>query len=260
MSSGDVNQDVYTAASVVADYVSASDLQPPERVILEQLGAQLAGATMLDLGVGGGRTTAHFAPVVRSYLGLDFSEAMVAACRRRFPDLAFTVGDVRDLSALEDDSFDFVLFSFNGLDDVPPEERARALAEIQRVGKAGGQLCFSAHNLQSLDRWRLGLKRQLCWNPGRLGRNLHKWLRLRLVHNRHLYGKKLDLTSAALVYDHNHGRFMPTYYIRPAHQLAQLAERFADVRVFALDGVELDTPEALDRATDLWLYYLCTIR
>ena len=126
----------YLDRDIVDEYAAASHLQKAEHAILDIIRDRLPGMTMLDVGVGGGRTTLHFAPLVRHYVGIDLSEAMVAACRKRFANTLtnarFEAADVRDLHAFADGTFDFVLFSFNGLDSVPGRDRLRALEEIRR--------------------------------------------------------------------------------------------------------------------------------
>ncbi len=127
-------------------------LFPAEQAVLEELKRNgLEHMSMLDLGVGAGRTTAHFQPVVRSYIGLDYSAGMLDACHRRFPDGipngTFVLGDARDLAAFSPKSFDFVLFSFNGLDSVDTKGRQTALREIRRVLREDGWFAFSTHNI-----------------------------------------------------------------------------------------------------------------
>lgn len=251
------DREAYEDPGVVAEYASAGELQPPEQAILGVLDAELADARVLDIGVGGGRTTGHLAGRVREYVGLDYSHGMVEACRERFPDLRFLVGDVRELHDLEDDRFDVVLFSFNGIDELTPADRRQAFAEMHRVVRPGGQVAFSTYNLQTLDHARLAVRRQLSYNPARLARNLVKWARLRFVYNRHVYGGRLDGLTATVIRDYIYGRFLPTHYVRPDEQVAQLRTGYTDVRVFALDGSELDLQE-LGGVTDHWLYYLAT--
>ncbi|NEO84845.1 MAG: class I SAM-dependent methyltransferase, partial [Spirulina sp. SIO3F2] len=60
----DKNQHVYTEPQIVHHYAQLQQLQAAEQAILKQLQPQLATMRMLDLGVGGGRTTHHFAPRV----------------------------------------------------------------------------------------------------------------------------------------------------------------------------------------------------
>jgi ubiquinone/menaquinone biosynthesis C-methylase UbiE len=47
---------------------------------------------MLDIGVGRGRTTMHFAQAAEEYWAIDYSEETIAACRERFRDVSNKVG------------------------------------------------------------------------------------------------------------------------------------------------------------------------
>ena len=106
---------------------------------------------ILDLGVGGGRTTPYLSQKAARYVGVDYSEEMVQSCRRKFPELEFQVCDASDLSGFSDSSFDAIVIAFNGLDCVSPAERRRqCLRECARVLRAGGVLIFSSHNPRSI--------------------------------------------------------------------------------------------------------------
>ncbi len=143
------NLEVYSNKSVVTFYAASADLLPPERRALA--GLLRPGLAILDMGVGGGRTTAHLAPGAARYLGADYSPAMVEACRRRFPGNEFIVADASDLSMLGDDEFDLAVFSFNGIDYLPTDQaRRRALAELARVTRPDGHIIISSHNARQL--------------------------------------------------------------------------------------------------------------
>ena len=43
------------------------------------------GGEVLDLGVGGGRTTAFLSSRAGAYVGLDYAPTMVKICRLKFP-------------------------------------------------------------------------------------------------------------------------------------------------------------------------------
>ena len=106
----------YASAAVVRRYSDANELFGAERAILDIVRDDLPQWRMLDLGVGVGRTTLHFAPLVREYVGADLSPAMIEACRARFsgqswPHVGFRICDARSMPEFEDGSFDFVLFS-----------------------------------------------------------------------------------------------------------------------------------------------------
>ena len=136
---GDRNATTYAAADIVRYYSQLNRLQPAEAALLERLRHLLPGMKMLDVGVGGGRTTRHFAPLAQHYIGIDYSPEMVAACQQRFGEfgdsISFEICDARGLRQFDDNSFDFILFSFNGIDYVSHEDRLKIFQEIKRVGK-----------------------------------------------------------------------------------------------------------------------------
>jgi ubiquinone/menaquinone biosynthesis C-methylase UbiE len=269
---------------VVAEYASFDFLLWPEKAVLDELRPQLGSARMLDLGVGAGRTTLHFSDAVRDYVGIDISPKMIDACRRRFADgavsnVAFLVSDVRHLDAMEASSFDFVLFSFNGMDTVGGhDDRLAALNEIHRVCRPGGRFCFSTHNLsfalahfstttalraqirtqpraaikhpRSLARAVTESRRWAALNPARrqLARQGYGMIveeRYRFEFGEEFYASARDRIQ------------VQKYYIRPEEQIAQLRlAGFEQVRILAPDGAEVT-----DRVSDglsqyWWLYYL----
>lgn len=242
---------------LVAFYAAEPRLQAPESRILQELRPRMAGWSMLDIGVGGGRTTRHFAPAVGDYTAVDISPSMVEHCRRewRSPHCRFEVADVRDLSAFRASGFDFVLFSFNGLDYLGHEDRLRALQEIRAVCRPGALFCFSTHNIQALGHL-MRLRAQFRRNPASLPRNLRNWLHWRLRHARHVAEVAAQRRDWAIVNDGAHDCRLETYYVRPAEQLAQLAPAFSETRVFSHAGEELG-PEQLESTGDDWLYFLC---
>lgn len=248
---------VYERTHVVQGYVAARDLQKPERAILERLRSELPRARLLDIGMGGGRTTAHLAPLVREYVGIDYAEQMVRACREQFaasmPNARFEWGDARDLKRHQDGSYDVILFSYNGVDSVNHEERARVFAEMRRVLKPSGWLWFSSHNKFSL--------RQLfslTWpdSPRRLPGQIWRFFNIQRKNFpsfRHFEG------THTIVYDGVHKFQLPIYYIDPREQVRVLGRMgFAEIRAFALaDGRELLLDDdVLAVQADPWIYYL----
>jgi ubiquinone/menaquinone biosynthesis C-methylase UbiE len=144
-----LNLRTYLVPKVASHYAALNYLTPCEQFLFQTY--IKPGMTVLDLGVGGGRTTSYLSRVASRYVGVDYSEAMIHACRRRFPHLDLVLADASDLSAFEDASFDAVVFSFNGLDCVVPDEkRLRCLRECWRVLRSGGVFVFSSHNPRSI--------------------------------------------------------------------------------------------------------------
>jgi ubiquinone/menaquinone biosynthesis C-methylase UbiE len=239
------NQRTYNSRDVVWSFSLRSALQPPESTILALLEPHLPGARVLDVGVGGGRTALHLLPRAREYTGIDYAPRMVAACRRRFPQHSerFHLGDARCLDGHRSDAYDFVMFSYNGIDYLSHADRLAALMELRRVTRSGGWFCMSSHNIEVLD-VRLppqpfsfaALTRALklrMLNPGR------DWTR------RGAYTMVRDMLRTV------------TYHVSATEQLSQLtAAGFVDVRVFDRSGEQLTLANA-QGSKDEWLYYLC---
>lgn len=144
-----LNLQTYRVPEVASHYAALSYLTPCEQLLFRTY--IKPGMAVLDLGVGGGRTTSYLSRVASRYVGVDYSEAMVRACRRRFPTLDFVLADAADLSVFENASFDAIVFSFNGLDYVVPgEKRLRCLRECRRVLRDDGVLIFSSHNPRAI--------------------------------------------------------------------------------------------------------------
>lgn len=101
---------------------------------------------VLDIGVGGGRTTANLLSH-ESYIGIDRSPAMIEACRRRFPERRFEVIDVTQGLPYAKTSFEAIVFSFNGLGYLYPDRTRRLFFdEACRVLGDEGVLIFSLHH------------------------------------------------------------------------------------------------------------------
>jgi len=159
----DPNLQIYNTSGVAEYYAALNYLTPCEQLLFD---AYLKpGMAILDLAVGGGRTTAYLSARASRYVGVDCASEMIASCRKKFPQLEFEVLDAADLSKFTSTSFDAVVMAFNGIDCVVPDEsRLRTLQEINRVLKPEGILIFSSHNPRSI--WV-----QASWNPQRV-RNL----------------------------------------------------------------------------------------
>jgi len=156
----DPNLHIYNNPDVAAHYASLNYLSPCEKALFAEF--LKPGDAILDLGVGGGRTTPYLAGLASRYVGVDYAPEMIAACRQKFPQIEFLVADATNLVPLGDEEFDCVVMAFNGMDYlIPDESRRRGLAEIHRVLKKDGVLIFSSHNPRAI------LSRP-AWNPEKI--------------------------------------------------------------------------------------------
>jgi SAM-dependent methyltransferase len=110
---------------------------------LELLG-DVEGEDVLELGCGGGQCTVAMAERGANVTGMDLSAAQLEHARElvaeRGADVELVRGDVTDLSAFADGSFDvaFNAFVFQWVDDL-----AGCFEETHRVLRPGGRLAFT---------------------------------------------------------------------------------------------------------------------
>ncbi len=237
------------------------DILPEEAVLLELFRDFWHSAHMLDLGVGAGRTTSFFSPKVASYIGIDSVPKMVEVCRQAFPDndkRQSLLGDASNLSRFKDATFDFVLFSYNGIDHLDYEGRIRALKEIRRVLKPSGLFFFSSHAFSVLPFHATGIP-HLGLNPVRWRA---KWKEARW--EKQFFTKVNAIATEpsaqsrgwAILPDKIHGGEMELFYIRPNAQVAQLEQvGFSLDRLLNTGG---NTVTNLDKPGGGWWFsYLC---
>jgi SAM-dependent methyltransferase len=108
---------------------------------------------ILDFGCGYGRSLGELYEVgYRNLIGFDFSPAMIAAARARFPGVEFCVLESTSTIPLPKASVDGVLL-FSVLTCIPTDDGQRALvADLHRVLRPGGLLYISDLWLQSDER------------------------------------------------------------------------------------------------------------
>ncbi|MBD2188257.1 class I SAM-dependent methyltransferase [Pseudanabaena mucicola] len=257
------NYQVYTAREIVQHYSQLRQLQPAEQTILDLLQNQWSSINMLDIGVGGGRTTQHFSSIVQEYTGIDYAQEMITACQKRFPAStqarSFAVGDARNMQQFADKSFNFILFSFNGIDSLSHSDRLQVFQEVSRVSKSGGYFFFSSHSLQGLER-EFNWKNQVSCNPLTTYVNLIMFVLLRFF-NRSTSPQQIKSSSHEIIQDESHNFRLKQYYVRPQEQIRQLQANFENIKIYSWkSGLEITNPQELRANEDMWLYYLCTIK
>ena len=139
-----INRKTWSDPFALRDYQQGGGyLNAGEAAALDAAFAAAGGRRVLDIGVGGGRTSALLRERAESYLGIDYTPEMIRLARRNHPDLRYELMDARDLSHLPAESFDVVLFSYNGIDSVNPDGRLEVMASVERVLVPGGVFVFS---------------------------------------------------------------------------------------------------------------------
>jgi SAM-dependent methyltransferase len=215
---------------------------------------------MLDIGIGSGRTTYTFAPLVCKYVGLDYVPRMVELARQSIGEderTSLKVGDARRLTDVVDRTFELVLFSYNGIDYVGHEDRLEVLRQVRRVLADDGWFCFSTHSAAALpiEPPPFGMSAQRpVLSLYRAARRLRE-RRLARRSNAALDLSELRAQGWTVFRDAAHGFDLSTVYVTAEHQLRELADAgFGEVEVYDLSGKRV---EASRPGNDPWLYYLC---
>lgn len=248
----------YYDPHLVGLYAQLKDLFPPERTLLAAESAWLGGVAMLDIGVGAGRTTRYFAPAVKSYLGIDNAPQMIDLCRREFAALdhaSFAFLDARAMRELADASFDFVMFSFNGIDCVDWDGREQILREIERVIRPGGKFFFSFHNARDLRRiYAFRFRR----DPRSLLAELKGWWKIRRINGP--MRRYQDLERFRLFDGGDDFRTRGSFIVPQLQRQRLLAAGWSQLRSYDMWTGEEIASEAAFGGDQPWVYVFCTMQ
>jgi len=242
------NQEVYNSKHVVSWYSKLRELMPAEKLIFEKYKLLIRNGSVLDIGIGGGRTTSFLFPITNAYTGIDYSENFIKEINKMYPGINCLVMDARDLSAFKNDSFDLVNFSFNGIDYVDLEGRKKILVEVLRVLKPGGLFFFSTHNKKHP---KFNLYPWLDKNNSTFV-NIKTFFKLVPFFFRKLKQKKQEvhLNEFAIINDSAHNYSLMTFYTSPEFLRKQLSEEnFEEVRFYKKSG-----EESKDENLDDWIF------
>lgn len=135
---------------IYSNAVDEIGLWKSEEMIIKKYCKDL-NTRILDLGCGCGRTTFGLYKIgYKNIVGLDLCDRFIDYARERVKkenlDIQFIIGDSSQLE-LEENSFDLVFYSFNGLQLIPGyDNRANVLKESYCLLKNGGYMIFTAHD------------------------------------------------------------------------------------------------------------------
>ncbi len=245
-----VNQSTYSRADVIEYYQKLEPLFETEKVLFEKLLPTIKDSKILELGVGGGRATKHLLQISTDYVGLDYVAKFAEEAGKKFPNAKILCGDARNLSDFADQTFDFALFAFNGIDYVSNEDRLKILSEIYRVLKKDGIFMFSSHNRDYEYFKKLPWHHHIQLNSGYFKFVVHC---LRHLPN-HFRMKRHEIFAEdyAVVNDGDHRFSLLTYYIGIGKQTKQLTEiGFKEIEAYDSKG-KLTKNDVVSP----WIYYL----
>lgn len=143
MASDATNEKSYNEIEIVNYYSQfmATGLFHYEAVLIEKYFK--AGGRTLDIGCGAGRVTVPLHKKGFRVSGIDYAEKMIDAARMLNDAIDYRVENILS-TQFEDQEFDNVIFSFNGLMLIESyEKRLLAMREIRRLLKETGNFIFT---------------------------------------------------------------------------------------------------------------------
>jgi len=144
----------YSRSWVVRKY-SLIGLWPSEVHLTRKFFAP--GSRLLDIGCGAGRTSIPLAQAGHEIVAVDLATPMVAQTHALAEFAGCRVRGVAADAAIlpfPANTFDGVLFSYNGIELVPREAGKRAvLSEVFRTLRPGGHFIFTTHALEAFNRY-----------------------------------------------------------------------------------------------------------
>ncbi len=251
-----LNKQFYLKQSSAHWYGCKRFVMPEEQAFLDDFAPEINHAKLLDMGIGGGRSTRFLFPICGDYLGFDYSPEMIKVAQANFPEAKMEVRDARKLTCYPDGQFDVAFFSFNGLDCILHDGRIQVMSEVQRVLKPGGLFAFSSHNRACAVSKPYELNNlSVSKNPFRMAGYLLAyfkgilswWKARRLVHQCEEYELRLDSSNEFTA---------PIYYIGLSAQVQQLKEMgFAVLSVYDSTGHKVLNGKGSPEYP--WLFYAC---
>ena len=245
-----INKQTYSREDVLKFYEGANNLLRTEQVLFEKLLPAIKDKKILDIGIGGGRTTAHLLEISNDYTGVDYVTEFVDKTAEKYPNARVLWADATNLEQFADETFDFILFSYNGLDSISNDARLKLMREANRVLKADGVFMFSSHNRDYRYFNKLPWQQKFQFNKGFLIFFLHCLYHL----PKHFKMKKHEIYTDdyAIINDGDHRFSLLLYYISIRNQKKQLAEiGFENVEAYDMDGELVESD-----AESHWIHYL----
>lgn len=252
MSIYNVNLESYTSDAGIAPYLETS-LQDPEVSIFVKYKDTYYGKNILDIGCGAGRTSHYLRNFTDQYIGVDYSPEMIGISQKLYPDLKFNQCDARDLSQFSDNSFDFVIFSYNGIDYISNADRLLALKEINRVLKKDGFFVLSTHNI-NFSKIHITPRLNVSLNPIRFLKNIIKY-KVQKQNNNRVKKEQVVDSKYSLINDSGNDFSLLTYYISKDEQIKQLSDTgFKTIEMFNMKGQTLEASD--NDSNDAWVYFV----
>jgi len=244
------NLRTYNSRQVVNWYAQLNTITEVERVVFDKFAGLIKSGRLLDIGFGGGRTTQYLLNKTTNYTGIDYSAKFVGVVKQLYPQAIVSVMDARELK-FTDDSFEFINFSFNGIDYSDLIGRTKIFSEIYRTLKPGGIFFFSTHNKKhksfNVSPW---LDKSLT-----LTTRIKNFVKFFPFQFKKLTNRRWEIYTEdyAIINDSAHNYSLMTFYTSPRFLRQQLLEQnFTEIVFYNKAGFETN-----DDGLDDWIFVTC---
>jgi ubiquinone/menaquinone biosynthesis C-methylase UbiE len=250
------NKRTYESPKMIKIYKGLNKLFPSEKVLFRIVQSLHRKNAMLDLGIGGGRTTGYFSSLFKKYIGIDFSNGMIETCKGKFKkstNIEFIVADAAQLPVLSETNFDFIFFSLNGISYLKNlEERNGLISTIYKLLDDHGIFAFSAHNAKAIQKlYSFQLPKR---NPLRLINHYFHYRKIRKIN-----GSVSNYSDKKFFQLYDGGEYFKAFtsYILPSYQIELLKNAgFKNIQALDQAGTMLNIDE-IDQCEDYWIHYFC---
>lgn len=245
-----LNKATYEREDVIKYYRSVDALLEAEKVLFGKLRHSIGSSQILDIGIGGGRTTKHLLEISENYTGVDYVERFTEETAKKYPAAKVLCRDAANLYDLEDDTYGFVLFSYNGIDSISHRHRLQVLKEVYRVMKKGGVFMFSSHNRDYVYFNKFPWQQRFHYSARHLIFLLHCLYHL----PNHYRMKKYEIHTEdyAMVNDGDHRYSLLLYYISIDKQCEQLT----DLGFSGTEAYDVAGDPVIKDTRSHWIHYL----
>lgn len=240
--------EIYDTKEAVREYSKRTKLKLPEQIIQKEVRNIFRGS-MLDIGIGTGRTIPFFAPLFTEYIGIDIAPAMVDYCNEKYNDLPnakIVLGDITEI-ILGANRFDFVFYPDQGIGFITSIEKMKDfLNKIYRSLRPEGIFAFSIHSANGIG---INYKFHLPKNPLNIIPEIKRLRQFKKIN-----GELSTHTGKDFVIMNG-----DTLCTKPSFQMELLFELgFKNIGVLDKKGKTL-VPDLnnLDRCNDNTIHYIC---
>ena len=123
------------------------DHKPFDRKMLDWLIEKVdasGGGRICDMGCGPGQVAHYLHQRGADACGIDLSPAMAGCAARLFPEISFQQGDMLALKGVPEGAFGGIA-AFYSIIHISRQDMVRALTELKRVLRPGGELLLAFH-------------------------------------------------------------------------------------------------------------------